>query len=128
MPRNYEMTLIVDPQLAEGTVDDTVTRYQTLIAEHGSLVHVDRLGTRKLAYDIRKRQQGDYSFIQFHAEPTALAVVDRACRLDEAILRHMIVTVPGGFLIAKPKVEGAAEEDADGAVADSDDTTEEEVE
>lgn len=118
MPKDYEMTLIVDTQLAEGSVDETVTRYESLIGEHGTLANVDRWGARKLAYDIRKRQQGDYTFFQFHAEPDVIAEIDRACRLDDTILRHMIVNLPKGF-----HVDQTDSDDSD----DSDDAEDEDL-
>ncbi|MBT3602616.1 MAG: 30S ribosomal protein S6 [Candidatus Latescibacteria bacterium] len=129
MPKDYEMTLIVDIQLAEGSVDEAVTRYEALVGEQGTLINVDRWGSRKLAYDIRKRQQGDYTFFQFQAEPEAISEVDRACRLDAGVLRHMIITVPGGFEADEPEadpVESDVDQDkADEAGSDSDDNTEE---
>lgn len=94
MSREYEMALIVDTQRPNKEVDEAVTRYEALLGEQGAEVfHVDRWGARKLAYEIRKRQQGDYTFFQFRAEPGAVANVDRACRLDEAVLRHLILQV-----------------------------------
>ena len=94
MSREYEMALIVDTQRPNREVDEAVARYEALLAEHGAeVVDVDRWGARKLAYAIRKRQQGDYTFFQFRAEPDAVANVDRACRLDEAVLRHLILQV-----------------------------------
>ena len=124
MPKDYEMTLIVDTQLAEGSVDETVARYEALIGEQGTLVHVDRWGARKLAYDIRKRQQGDYTFLQFQAEPEAVSEIDRACRLDDATLRHLIIHMPGGFQTEPVKEDSASEEDVD-MDSDEDDDTEE---
>lgn len=94
MAREYELALIVDTQRPNKEVDEAVTRYEALLGEQGAeVVDVDRWGTRKLAYEIRKRQQGDYTFFQFRAEPSAVANVDRACRLDEAVLRHLILQV-----------------------------------
>lgn len=126
MPKDYEMTLIVDTQLAEGSVDEAVARYEALVGEQGTLVNVDRWGSRKLAYDIRKRQQGDYTFFQFQAEPEAISEVDRACRLDVGVLRHMIVTVQG-FEADEPEADTAESDvdQADEADSDSDDNTEE---
>lgn len=125
MPKDYEMTLIVDTQLAEGSVDETVARYEALVGQHGTLVNVDRWGSRKLAYDIRKRQQGDYTFLQFQAEPDAISEIDRACRLDDATLRHLIVNVPGGFQTASSDEEA---EDGETAADASDDATEDNTE
>ena len=94
MSREYELALIVDTRRPNKEVDEAVARYETLLGEQGAeVVDVDRWGARKLAYEIRKRQQGDYAFFQFRAEPSAIANVDRACRLDEAVLRHLILQV-----------------------------------
>jgi small subunit ribosomal protein S6 len=62
MSRDYEMALIVDTQ---ENADETVKRYESLLAEHGTVVNVDRWGVRRLAYEIHKRQQGDYTFFFF---------------------------------------------------------------
>ena len=92
MPRDYELALIVDTQLSDEDVDETVKRYETLLGEQGAqVVNVDRWGSRKLAYEIRKRQQGDYTFFLFQAEPANIEAIDRACRLDEAVLRHLVL-------------------------------------
>ena len=89
MSREYEMALIVDTQ---ENVDETVKRYEELLADQGAtVVNVDRWGMRRLAYEIQKRQQGDYTFFLFEADPGAIADVDRACRLDEAVLRYLIL-------------------------------------
>lgn len=113
MSRDYEMALIVDTQ---ENADETVKRYESLIAEHGTVVNVDRWGVRRLAYEIQKRQQGDYTFFLFQADPGAVAGVDRACRLDEAVLRHLIL-----------QTEIPPQEEEDEALAeDVSDATEEE--
>lgn len=89
MSREYEMALIVDTQV-DG--DATVDHYASLLADQGAtVVNIDRWGVRRLAYQIQKRQQGDYTFFYFQADPGAIAEVERACRLDEAVLRHLIL-------------------------------------
>ena len=89
MSRDYEMALIVDTQV---DADATIDRYASLLADQGAaVVNVDRWGVRRLAYEIQKRQQGDYTFFYFQADPGAIADVERACRLDEDVLRHLIL-------------------------------------
>ena len=89
MSRDYEMALIVDSQ---ENADETVDRYASLLVDQGAtVVNIDRWGVRRLAYEIQKRQQGDYTFFYFQADPGAIADVDRACRLDEDVLRHLIL-------------------------------------
>ena len=104
MSRDYEMALIVDTQV---DADATIDRYASLLADQGAtVVNVDRWGVRRLAYEIQKRQQGDYTFFYFQADPGAIADVERACRLDEDVLRHLILQTD-----LPPQVE--EEEDAE---------------
>ena len=119
MSREYEMALIVDTQ---EDVDETVKRYEALLADQGAaVVHVDRWGMRRLAYEIHKRQQGDYTFFLFEADPGAIAGVDRACRLDEAVLRYLILQIE----IPPPVKE---EEEAEASPEEVSDVSEEEDE
>jgi small subunit ribosomal protein S6 len=112
MSRDYEMALIVDTQ---ENADETVKRYESLLAEHGTVVNVDRWGVRRLAYEIHKRQQGDYTFFLFRADPGAVAGVDRVCRLDEAVLRHLILQteIPPQEEEVEDASDGTEEEDAE---------------
>ena len=122
--RDYEITLIVDTQLQEGTVDEAVQRYQDLLTSQGAeLANTDRWGVRKLAYEIRKRQQGNYTLFQFQADPASIAEIDRVCRLDEAVLRHLIVQVQGSM---QPVEEEAGPESEAPAPEAADEETEEE--
>ena len=122
--RDYEITLIVDTQLQEGSVDEAVQRYQDLLTSQGAeLANTDRWGVRKLAYEIRKRQQGDYTLFQFQADPASIAEVDRACRLDEEVLRHLIIQVQGGVQPVEEEVDPGSEAPAPEA---ADEETEEE--
>jgi len=126
MSKDYELTLIVDSQLVEGNADEVVKRYESLLGERGAtVVQVDRWGIRKLAYEIRKRQQGDYTLFQFQAEPGAIAEIERACRLDESLLRHLIIHAENGFLKAVATGEGAPDISEGNGV--SEDTSEDEV-
>ena len=46
---------------------------------------------RKLAYEINDLTDGDYTLINFHADPTQIAELDRVLRITDAVVRHMIV-------------------------------------
>ena len=119
MTKDYELTLIVDSQLAEGNADEVVKRYESLLGERGAaVVQVNRWGIRKLAYEIRKRQQGDYALFQFQAEPGVIGEIERACRLDESVLRHLIIHAEGGFLKAVAADDGAGLPEGDGDLED----------
>ncbi len=92
MSRRYELTVIVNTQAPDGAVDNIVARFDRLVSEGGGKsVEVVRLGSRKLAYEIGKQQRADYTFVRFEASPEILPEVDRMFKLDESVLRHMVV-------------------------------------
>ena len=70
-------------------------RIEVAITENGGAVdNVDNWGKRKLAYEIDKLTEGDYTLVNFHADPTQIAELDRVLRINDAVKRHMIVRRP----------------------------------
>ena len=91
----YELLFFVAPSIDEETRAAVMKRIDTTIAEgKGTVDNVDNWGKRKLAYEIDKLTEGDYTLINFHADPTQIAELDRVCRITDAIKRHMIVRRP----------------------------------
>ncbi|MSS72527.1 MAG: 30S ribosomal protein S6 [Candidatus Latescibacteria bacterium] len=92
MRNNYELTLIIDSQLPEDQINGRIQKISALLESRGAeIVLVERWGMRKLAYEIRKRQQGYYTLIQYRSGGDILRDLEQACRLDEGIIRHMIL-------------------------------------
>ena len=83
----YELLFFVNPALDPETRLAVMKRIDTTIAEgNGTVDKVDEWGKRKLAYEIN-----DYTLINFHADPTQIAELDRVLRITDAVERHMIV-------------------------------------
>lgn len=90
----YETVFVLDPQLEDEGIDQQITRIEHVITSHdGEIVGTERWGRRKLSYEIGKRQQGFYTLIRFSANSTVPAELDRVFKLNEAVLRHLIVRV-----------------------------------
>ena len=88
----YELLFFVSPSIDEETRAATMKRVETAIAAgEGAIDNVDEWGKRKLAYEINGLTDGDYTLIDFHAEPENIAELDRVLRITDAIVRHMIV-------------------------------------
>ena len=88
----YELLFFVDPSLDPETRLAVMKRIDTTIAEGaGKVDSVDEWGKRKLAYEINDLTDGDYTLINFHADPTQIAELDRVLRITDAVVRHMIV-------------------------------------
>ena len=91
----YELLFFVAPSIDEETRAAVMKRIETTIAEgEGTIDNVDNWGKRKLAYEINGLTDGDYTLIDFHADPANVAELDRILRINDAVARHMIVKRP----------------------------------
>ena len=87
----YELLFFVDPSIDEETRIATSKRIDTAITEQGGKVNnVDEWGKRKLAFEINGLAEGDYTLIDFEADPTAIAELDRVLHIMDAVVRYMI--------------------------------------
>ena len=88
----YELLFFVAPSIDEATRAAVMKRIDTTIAEgKGTVDNVDNWSKRKLAYEINGLTDGDYTLIDFHADPADVAELDRVLRITDAVERHMIV-------------------------------------
>ena len=88
----YELLYFVAPSIDEETRIAVMKRIETTIADgKGTVDNVDVWGKRKLAYEINGLTDGDYTLIDFHANPENVAELDRVLRITDAVVRHMIV-------------------------------------
>ncbi len=93
--RNYEVTFIVDPVLSGDEIKATAQKYVDQLQEVGaSIVHVDEMGLRQLAYEINKRHAGYYYCIEFQSETTTyLTTLELNMRRDERLLRFLTIAL-----------------------------------
>lgn len=92
--RDYEIMYIVNPTVAdqEETLEESINKVHTLITDNGGeIVNVDRWGKRKFAYDIEKIKEGYYVVTKFKIVATALTELNRVLKLNEDIVRFMII-------------------------------------
>lgn len=92
--RNYEVVVIVHPDLDETALNGIIERVKTWITEAGGAIEkVDLWGRRRLTYMIRKQTEGQY--VLFHASipPTFSAELERDLRLLEPVMRFLVKAV-----------------------------------
>lgn len=88
----YEIAVVVNPTLEEEAINAEIQSVQTLIERFGGTVEkIDNWGKRKLAYEIKKLNEGFYSFITFDADANAPKEIERRMRIKENVLRYLIV-------------------------------------
>jgi small subunit ribosomal protein S6 len=86
----YEILLLLDPELDEGRQDEVVSRTRELVERSGGTWDLhDVWGRRKLAYEIGHKGEGTYHLLQFTSDAETLDEVSRVLRIDDAVMRHM---------------------------------------
>ena len=88
---NYEVVFIIDPAQGEEGVAALVNSFKTLIEQNASTVEVEEWGTRKLAYPIDYKTEGYYVLVSFTSDPSFPRELDRKLRINDGIMRSMIV-------------------------------------
>lgn len=90
--RQYEVMVILDPDLDERTVAPSLDTYLNVIRQSGGTVdNVDVWGKRRLAYEINKKPDGIYAVIDLTAEPAAVKELDRQLGLNESVVRTKVI-------------------------------------
>lgn len=90
--RKYETIFILDPSLDEEAVKAAEEKFKGVIENGGGVVeNVDFWGKRKLAYEIKKINEGYYTLINFSADSELPKELDRVFRITDGVIRHIIV-------------------------------------
>ncbi|TDX51794.1 30S ribosomal protein S6 [Orenia marismortui] len=90
--RKYETIFIVKPDLGEEATEAVVEKMTTLIADNGGEVaNTDKWGTKELAYEINDYTTGYYTVINFTGEPATIEELERIYKLDDNVLRYLIL-------------------------------------
>ena len=94
--RLYEVVYILDPALDEGAVTAKLEKFHSLaISNGGEVSAVDHWGNRQLAYPLARQKAGYYVVAQFTAAAEALPEFERLLRLDDEVLRYLLVLNEG---------------------------------
>lgn len=90
--RNYELMVILDPELEERTVAPSLDTYLNVVRNDGGVIdNVDVWGRRRLAYEINKNAEGIYAVVTLQAEPATVKELDRQLTLNESVLRTKVL-------------------------------------
>lgn len=90
--RKYEIMFIVKTTMEASEALELANTYKKLITDDsGEVTNFKEMGQRKLAYPIKKQLNGFYYLINFNATTETIKELDRKLKLDENIIRHMII-------------------------------------
>ncbi|MEY3908790.1 MAG: hypothetical protein RLZZ90_697 [Actinomycetota bacterium] len=113
----YELMVILDPTIEERTVAPSLDKFLNVIRNaEGSIDSVDIWGRRRLAYEIKKNNEGIYAVVNMTATSAAVVELDRQLKLSEAVLRTKVLRADEAIVNIKPvevPAVSAAEKAAD---------------
>ena len=122
--RRYETIAIVDPDVGDEQREPVFDRIRELIPQqNGILVKIDNWGTKKLAYDIKKKVRGFYSRIDYCGSGPLVDEIERFFRIDDRVLKFMTVMLDERVdpeRIQEEIARAAAQEEAASSTAKAD--------
>ena len=90
--RQYEMMIILDPEVDERTVTPSLDKYLSVITnDKGTIDKLDVWGRSRLAYPIKKKNDGIYAVVNFTSESATAKELERQLGLNESILRTKLL-------------------------------------
>ncbi len=97
MAREYEIMVVLHPDVSGDLIDQRIAQLRELLSEHGNTVsEVIDWGRRRLAYPIRQAFEGHYLIARYSADLGASGIaLERALAIDDQVLRHLIVRRDG---------------------------------
>ena len=103
----YEILLMLDPDLADGRQEEIVSRARELVERGGGRwLRQDVWGRRRLAYEIDHKAEGVYHLLQFDADAETLDELSRVLRITDGVMRHLATRrVEGSQTAAPPELE-----------------------
>lgn len=93
---NYELVLIVSPEVTDEEMPDFITKMSELVSKTGGSVdEVNQWGRKQLAYPIKRFTEGNYVLAKLKLNPASIKDLEANFRLSGKILRHLLVRSKG---------------------------------
>jgi len=90
--RDYELVLVIDPDLAEGDQKKEIAKVKKIIKDlKGKVEKTDEWGKRELAYPIKKKNLGYYFLLAIKLSAATPAQIENKLKLEEKIIRYLLV-------------------------------------
>ena len=88
----YELALVVNAKIEDEAREAVVEKAKKSGTRYGgTITEVEEWGKKRLAYEVQKMREGFYYFIQFEADATCPAEVERHVRIMDNVLRYLVV-------------------------------------
>jgi small subunit ribosomal protein S6 len=90
--RTYELMIIVDPTLEEEALQSQIETLTERITQlEGQVASAKVWGRRRLAYPIKKFNEGHYVLFTLQLLPESVKEIERGLLISETVIRHLVV-------------------------------------
>ncbi|MBM2837649.1 MAG: rpsF [Deltaproteobacteria bacterium] len=108
--RRYETIFIASPELSDDDVKGITEKVTGLIEKMGGQIEkTEDWGTRKLAYEVKKKSRGHYVYVRFSGKSDLVAELERNLRINEGVIKYQSVLVEDKPVAKAAPVEAPAE-------------------
>ncbi len=90
--KHYELLLVFKPTLTEEELKSKVAFVKEVLEKNeANIASINEMGTKKLAYEIKKFQRGYYVVFYFTAPASSIAEIERIVRINEDIIKFLTI-------------------------------------
>ena len=89
----YESVVIINSNTEEQGIKALIQKFSDLINSDGKVESVEEVGTKRLAYEIKKQKEGYYIIIKFEANPTLITELERIYRITDEVMKFIVVRI-----------------------------------
>ena len=87
----YETIMILDTKISEIERNNAINKIKECIESKGKIEDIQDIGKRKLAYEVKKNNEGYYYLIEFSTNPENITELERLYRITDEILKFIVV-------------------------------------
>ncbi len=88
---NYESLFILNPELDEAAIDKLIEFIQTSMEKSGKVKEVNRWGLKRLAYQVKKHDNGFYVLFEYEEKPEVISKLKEEWKIKDGILRFNVI-------------------------------------
>lgn len=87
----YESIIILSAKIAETEIDNIIQKIKEIIELNGKITEIQKLGLKKLAYDVKGNKEGYYVLFNFESDENVVAELERYYRIAEEIIKFITI-------------------------------------
>lgn len=87
----YESVIIINPNLEEDAIKSVIKKFEDLINTDGKVETIDEIGKKRLAYEIKKNNEGYYIVYNFEAKPELIEELERNYRISDEVIKFIVI-------------------------------------